>query len=108
MNKARELSSSQHHGSSRDITSVPIGMATSGQRLGAGKAPEGCSQRKQQRGWIGLTGTTIVKRFWVRGHWRRPHSSWQDQRVRWTAPYLKGPDVAAIVEQEYALGAMDP
>ncbi len=54
------------------------------------------------------TGTTIVKRFWVRGHWRRPHSSWQDQRVRWIAPYLKGPDVAAIVEREYALGVMDP
>jgi len=54
------------------------------------------------------TGATIVKRFWVRGHWRRPHSSWQDQRVRWIAPYLKGPDVAAIVEREYALGSADP
>lgn len=54
------------------------------------------------------TGTTIVKRFWVRGHWRRPHTSWQDQRVRWIAPYLKGPEMAAIVEREYALGAVDP
>ncbi len=54
------------------------------------------------------TGTTIVTRFWVRGHWRRPHDSWQDQRVRWIAPYLKGPEVAAIVEREYALGAIDP
>jgi len=54
------------------------------------------------------SGTTIVKRFWVRGHWRRPHQSWQDQRVRWIAPYLKGPDVAAIVEREYTLGATDP
>jgi len=44
----------------------------------------------------------------VRGHWRRPHQSWQDQRVRWIAPYLKGPDVAAIVEREYTLGATDP
>ena len=25
----------------------------------------------------------------------------------WT-PYLKGPDVAAIVEREYALGSVDP
>jgi hypothetical protein len=48
-------------------------------------------------------GTTIVKRFWVRGHWRRPNRTWQDQRVRWIAPYLKGPDVAAIVEREYEL-----
>jgi len=54
------------------------------------------------------TGTTIIKRFWVRGHWRRPNSSWQDQRVRWIAPYLKGPEIAAIVEREYALGAGDP
>jgi hypothetical protein len=54
------------------------------------------------------TGTTIVQRFWVRGHWRRPHTSWQDQRVRWIAPYLKGPEMAAIAEREYALGAVDP
>lgn len=52
-------------------------------------------------------GTTIVKRFWVRGHWRRSNPSWEDQRVRWIAPYLKGPDVAAIIEREYELVAED-
>jgi hypothetical protein len=51
----------------------------------------------------GGAGTTIIKRFWVRGHWRRANPSWEDQRVRWIAPYLKGPDVAAIVEREYEL-----
>lgn len=68
--------------------------------IGPGQATEAQARTK--------TGTTILKRFWVRGHWRRPHSSWQDQRVRWIAPYLKGPDVAAIVEREYALGSADP
>ncbi|HKO46518.1 MAG TPA: hypothetical protein VJV79_02270 [Polyangiaceae bacterium] len=72
-----------------------------------GRIPIGPKQATETEGGT-KTGTTIVKRFWVRGHWRRPHSSWQDQRVRWIAPYLKGPDVAAIVEREYALGAMDP
>jgi hypothetical protein len=47
--------------------------------------------------------TTIHKRFWVRGHWRRANAGWQDQRVRWIEPYLKGPDAAAIIEREYEL-----
>ncbi len=50
-----------------------------------------------------VKGTTIDKRFWVRGHWRRANASWQDQRVRWIEPYLKGPDAAAIVERQYEL-----
>ena len=66
-------------------------------RIGA-EAPDGSPRPP------GGTGTTIIKRFWVRGHWRRPSPSWQDQRVRWIAPYLKGPEVAAIVEREYELG----
>jgi hypothetical protein len=37
--------------------------------------------------------------------WRRPNRTWQDQRVRWIAPYLKGPDVAAMVERDYELVA---
>lgn len=47
--------------------------------------------------------TAIHKRFWVRGHWRRPNPSWEDQRLRWIAPYLKGPELAAIIERQYDL-----
>jgi hypothetical protein len=49
------------------------------------------------------TGTTVQKRFWVRGHWRRANPNWQDQRLRWVAPYLKGPELAMIIEREYEL-----
>jgi hypothetical protein len=45
----------------------------------------------------------IQKRFWVRGHWRRPNPSWEDQRLRWIAPYLKGPELTAVIEREYEL-----
>jgi hypothetical protein len=45
----------------------------------------------------------IQKRFWVRGHWRRANPNWQDQRLRWIAPHLKGPELAAIIEREYEL-----
>ena len=48
-------------------------------------------------------GRTIEKRFWVRGHWRRPNPDWEDQRLRWIAPYLKGPEMTAIIEREYEL-----
>ena len=51
----------------------------------------------------GPPGRTIEKRFWVRGHWRKPNPSWQDQRLRWIAPYLKGPEMTAIVERMYDL-----
>jgi hypothetical protein len=45
----------------------------------------------------------IEKRFWVRGHWRKPNPTWEDQRLRWIAPYLKGPEMTAIIEREYEL-----
>jgi hypothetical protein len=48
-------------------------------------------------------GHPIEKRFWVRGHWRKPNPSWQDQRLRWIAPYLKGPEMTAIIERMYDL-----
>lgn len=48
-------------------------------------------------------GRPIEKRFWVRGHWRKPNESWQDQRLRWIAPYLKGPEMTAIIERMYDL-----
>lgn len=52
--------------------------------------------------------STLSKRFWVRGHWRRPNPSWTDPRIRWVRPYLKGPDMAVIVEREYELKAGGP
>jgi hypothetical protein len=45
------------------------------------------------------TSRTIGKRFWVRGHWRRPNPSWDDQRLRWISPYLKGSEMTAIIER---------
>ncbi|HTP26581.1 MAG TPA: hypothetical protein VMK12_13130, partial [Anaeromyxobacteraceae bacterium] len=48
-------------------------------------------------------GRTILRRFMVRGHWRRAAANWTDRRMRWIAPYWKGPDMAAIVERTYKL-----
>jgi len=49
------------------------------------------------------SGRAILHRFMVRGHWRRPAPGWQDQRMRWIAPYWKGPDIAAVIERTYKL-----
>jgi hypothetical protein len=46
---------------------------------------------------------TLLHRFLVRWHWRRPAKSWKEQRPRWIAPYWKGPDLAATVERTYRL-----
>jgi hypothetical protein len=48
-------------------------------------------------------GGKLLHRYMVRGHWRRPNPSWKDQRLRWIAPYWKGPDLAAIIERTYRL-----
>lgn len=48
-------------------------------------------------------GRTILRRFMVRGHWRRAAASWSDQRMRWIQPYWKGPDMATIIERTYKL-----
>jgi hypothetical protein len=48
-------------------------------------------------------GRMIMKRFMVRGHWRRANPSWQDQALRWIEPYWKGPEMAAIIEKEYRM-----
>jgi hypothetical protein len=45
----------------------------------------------------------LLHRFMVRGHWRRPAPDWSDQRMRWIAPYWKGPDLAAVIERAYRL-----
>ena len=49
------------------------------------------------------TGRKILKRFLVRGHWRRPNPSWNDQRLRWIEPYWKGPDLGRVIEKQYLL-----
>lgn len=56
----------------------------------------------------GKPGRQIEKRFWVRGHWRKPNPSWEDQRLRWIAPYLKGPEMTAIIERAYDLKGKPP
>lgn len=48
-------------------------------------------------------GREYVHRFLVRGHWRRPAQAWSDQRLRWIAPYWKGPSLAATVERLYKM-----
>lgn len=48
-------------------------------------------------------GRTILRRFMVRGHWRRAAHTWSDQRMRWIQPYWKGPDMATIIERTYKL-----
>ena len=48
-------------------------------------------------------GRTLMKRFMVRGHWRRANPSWQDQALRWIEPYWKGPEMAVVIEKEYRM-----
>ncbi len=48
-------------------------------------------------------GSTIMKRFMVRGHWRRAPENWKDQRLRWIEPHWKGPEIAPLLEREYRL-----
>ena len=51
------------------------------------------------------SGRTQLHRFMVRGHWRRALAPWQDQRLRWVAPYWKGPEIALVIERAYRLKA---
>jgi hypothetical protein len=48
-------------------------------------------------------GRVLMRRYMVRGHWRRAAKTWADQRLRWIEPYWKGPDMAAIIERAYRL-----
>ena len=48
-------------------------------------------------------GGALLKRFMVRGHWRRAAANWKDKRPRWIRPYWKGPDIATILERQYRL-----
>ena len=49
------------------------------------------------------TGRTLLRRYMVRGHFRRAAKNWTDQKLRWVQPYWKGPDMAAIIERTYRL-----
>lgn len=49
------------------------------------------------------SGAQILRRFMVRGHWRRAAPSWMDQRLRWIEPYWKGPDMGMVIERAYRL-----
>jgi len=48
-------------------------------------------------------GRQVLRRFMVRGHWRRANATWTDQRLRWIEPYWKGPDMGMIIERDYRL-----
>jgi hypothetical protein len=48
-------------------------------------------------------GRVLMRRYMVRGHWRRAAKTWTDLRLRWIEPYWKGPDMAAIIERAYRL-----
>jgi len=48
-------------------------------------------------------GAVMLRRFMVRGHWRRPPENWTDRRLRWIEPYWKGPEMATIIERAYRL-----
>ena len=48
-------------------------------------------------------GRTMLRRFMVRGHWRRPARGWTDQRIRWIQPHWKGPQIATVIERTYKL-----
>lgn len=48
-------------------------------------------------------GGELLSRFMVRGHWRKPQKHWDDQRLRWIAPYWKGPPLASVIEKAYRL-----
>ncbi len=57
--------------------------------------------RKLRQVARGPSGRTLMHRFMVRGHWRRPSPNWTDQSLRWIEPYWRGPSLASIVEREY-------
>jgi hypothetical protein len=49
------------------------------------------------------SGRAVLRRFMVRGHWRRPSANWSDKKMRWIEPYWKGPDLATVIEKTYKL-----
>lgn len=48
-------------------------------------------------------GRGVLRRFMVRGHWRRARAGSVEQRLSWVRPHWKGPDLATIIERTYKL-----
>lgn len=48
-------------------------------------------------------GRGVLRRFMVRGHWRRARAGAAEQRLSWVRPHWKGPDLATIIERAYKL-----
>ena len=48
-------------------------------------------------------GRSVLRRFMVRGHWRRARADAADQRMHWVKPHWKGPDMATVIERTYKL-----
>ena len=48
-------------------------------------------------------GRQVLRRFMVRGHWRRPRAGAKEQRLSWVRPHWKGPDMAMVIERTYKL-----
>ncbi len=48
-------------------------------------------------------GRQVLRRFMVRGHWRRARAGAKDQKLSWVRPHWRGPDMAAVIERTYKL-----
>jgi hypothetical protein len=48
-------------------------------------------------------GRQVLRRFMVRGHWRRPRADAKEKRLSWVRPHWKGPDMATVIERAYKL-----
>ena len=48
-------------------------------------------------------GRQVLRRFMVRGHWRRARAGALEQKLSWVRPHWKGPDMATIIERTYKL-----
>lgn len=48
-------------------------------------------------------GRQVLRRFMVRGHWRRARAGAKEQRLGWVRPHWKGPDMATVIERTYKL-----
>ncbi len=46
-------------------------------------------------------GRRLMRRYLARGRWRKAAKNWKDQRLRWTTPHWKGPDLTAVIERAY-------
>lgn len=50
-------------------------------------------------------GRQVLRRFMVRGHWRRARAGAKEKKLSWVRPHWKGPDMATVIERTYKLKA---